>query len=134
MKKGPRRSQLGGTMRAKITTKYHEQNPPHPRPQDARGRECLPRAMNCPQPKWQRMKSIITTYIKYEIMALANPKLGESMEQTEGRAIKTYRTAKKYNFPFPSNYRILTNEPKWQKYHWLHRGMEWPSKLLCKTD
>ena len=110
-------------MWVKITNKYHEPNPPPPIPRDAKGRQCVPRDLNSLQSKWQRIKPMITSYMKYEMLALANPASGESMSQTEQKALKAYRTAKSKDFPFLTTYRILKNQPKWKLDVEQHRAL-----------
>ena len=61
--------------------------------------------------------------MKYEMLALANPASGESMSQTEQKALKAYRTAKSKDFPFLTTYRILKNQPKWKLHVEQHRAL-----------
>ena len=112
-KGGPGVNQEKTTMWEKIIVKYLDPNPPPPTTKDHKGRECLLREKNSLQSKWQRIKPLIATYMKYKMLALANPVSRESIRQTEQRAMKAYRSAKNKDFPFLSTYRILRDEPKW---------------------
>ena len=63
----------------KIGVKYHEQNPPPPIPVDAQGHICDPRNVVALTSKWKRIKPMFTVYMKCEMLAIANPRSGESM-------------------------------------------------------
>ena len=113
-KGGPGSGQRKEQMWDKITALYHDPNDPPPIPVNGRGHECPPRDKFSLQSKWGRTKPIISTYMKFEMLAIANPKSGEDFEGTEKRAMKAYRTAKSKTFPYLSTYRILKVQPKWK--------------------
>lgn len=53
-------------------------------------------------------------YMKCEMLALANPKSGESAAEHEKRGLPANRREKKQDFPFLRSYKMFKNEPKWQ--------------------
>ena len=65
----------------------------------------------------------MTSYMKYEMLAHANPASGENMAQTEQKAIKSYKTAKNKDFPYLTTYRILKTEPKRKLHVEQHRAL-----------
>lgn len=114
-KGGPGASQRTDGMWKKIGEKYNERNPSPHVPNDKDGRICVPRNVGSLISKWKRMKPFVTVHTMCEMLAIADPKFGESAQGLEDRAMLAYRRGKKgVEFPFLSLYEILKPEPKWQ--------------------
>ena len=115
-KGGPGAGQKEDGLWAKITIRYHSQDPPPPVPTNSRNQACQARNLSSLQAKWKRTTPLLSAWMKCHTLALANPKSGESEQGIIDRAMSAYmkNPLHKHKFPHLSTYELIKGEPKWK--------------------